>query len=324
MKAIVYRQYGSPDVLEFADVEKPVASAGRVVVRVKAAALNPYDWHYMRGEPVIIRLMSGLFRPKREGLGADFAGVVESVGDGVTSVKPGDEVYGESHGALAEYVSAKASVVVPKPANLSFEEASAIPMTGLTALQALRDHGKLKAGERLLVNGASGGVGTCAVQIGKAMGAYVTGVCSGKNAEMVKSLGADRVIDYTEEEFTSGDEKYDVILDNIGNKKLSETRRALVKGGRNVGVGADGAKRGFIIDILKTLLYAPFVKEKFISFIARPSGDDLRYLKELCESGRLRPVLDRTYPLEQTEDAMHYLETRHVAGKVVVAVQGGL
>ncbi len=318
MKAVVYHRYGGPEVLEYTDIDKPDLADDRVLVRVRAASLNPYDWHFMRGKPRLMRLMSGLTRPKNPGIGADLAGTVEAVGKNATSCKAGDEVYGECHGALAEYAAVAEKNLAPKPFNLSFEQTAAIPIAGLTALQGLRDHGKLQAGQHVLINGASGGVGTFAVQIAKAMGATVTGVCSGRNAEMVRSIGADHVIDYTKENFTSGGERYDLILDTVGNHSLRANRRALTDGGRYVVVGSDSNTFGPLVYFAKLMLYNLVVTHEFKGFIADPNRNDFLFLNELCQSGKLVPVIDKSYTLDQAREAMEYLETKRVRGKLVV------
>ncbi|MGI9284029.1 MAG: NAD(P)-dependent alcohol dehydrogenase, partial [Pseudomonadales bacterium] len=265
MKAIVYRCYGSTDVLKFEDVEKPVAADNEVLVKVHAAAVNPLDWHYMRGAPYIMRLVSGLGAPTDTSMGVDFAGTVEAVGKNVKLFKPGDEVFGGKSGALAEYVAVNHErAIVPKPTNVTFEQAAAIPVAAVTALQALRDKGQIKAGQKVLINGASGGVGTYAVQIAKSFGTEVTGVCSSRNLEMVRSIGADHVIDYTQEDYTESGQTYDVIVDNVGNHSLSKNREVLVPNGVLVMVGGPpGNWIGPLVSPIKALLLSPFVGEKF-------------------------------------------------------------
>jgi NADPH:quinone reductase-like Zn-dependent oxidoreductase len=323
MKAIVHCDYGSSGVLRLEDVERSVPGDDEVLVRVRAASVNPLDWHYMRGTPYLGRLEMGLRKPKAVRLGVDFAGTVESVGRNVTQLKPGDDVFGGRTGAFAEYLAVRADrAVVVKPPGLTFEEAATMPIAAITALQGLRDRGKLRPGKRVLVNGASGGVGTFAVQIAKAMGAHVTGVCSTRNVELVRSLGADRVIDYTREDFTKGGDRYDVILDNVGNRSLLECRRVLDPGGRYVMVGGPS---GRWIDPLPRVLGA-FVLSRFVSqemgaFLAELNKKDLAILGELVQAGKVKPVIDRRYPLREVPAAIDYLEKGHARGKVVVTVE---
>lgn len=321
MRAIVYEEYGPPDVLELRDVETPVAGVGEVLVRARAAAVNPLDWHFMRGTPYPMRLVSGLVRPRSERLGADLAGVVEAVGEGVTGLGTGDEVYGAAKGAFAEYVRAPVESLVPKPANLTFEEAAAVPVAAWTALQFLRDKGGLRAGQKVLVNGASGGVGTFAVQIASAFGAHVTGVCSTRNVELVRSIGADRVVDYTREDFTRDEERYDLVLDTIGNRSLFDCRRVMAPDGVFLMVGGpDGRWLGPLASMLRTRLASPFVSQKVVSHTARRSVEDLRFLTRLLEAGAIVPVIDRRYQLREVPEAIRYLEEGHARGKVVVTV----
>ena len=323
MKAIVRCDYGSPDVLKLEDVEKPVPGDDQLLVRVRAAALNPLDWHYLRGTPYVARMEMGLRRPKVTRLGVDFAGTVESVGRNVTQFKPGDEVFGGRTGALAQYVSVREDrAVVPKPANLTFEQAAAVPVAAITALQALRDKGKLQPGQKVLVNGASGGVGTFAVQIAKSLGADVTAVCSTKNVDMVRSIGADRVIDYTREDFTRGGQRYDLILDNVGNHSLSQCRRALNPRGKYIMVGGPS---GRWIDPLPRAFNA-FVLSRFVSqdmgmFLAELNKKDLTVLRDLMQDGKVTPLIDRRYRLREVPEAIRYLEQGHARGKVVVTLE---
>ncbi len=323
MKAIVRCDYGSPDVLKLEDVEKPVPGDDQLLVRVRAAALNPLDWHYLRGTPYVARMEMGLRRPKVTRLGVDFAGTVESVGRNVTQFKPGDEVFGGRTGALAQYVSVREDrAVVPKPANLTFEQAAAVPVAAITALQALRDKGKLQPGQKVLVNGASGGVGTFAVQIAKSLGADVTAVCSTKNVDMVRSIGADRVIDYTREDFTRGGQRYDLILDNVGNHSLSQCRRALNPRGKYIMVGGPS---GRWIDPLPRAFNA-FVLSRFVSqdmgmFLAELNKKDLTVLRDLMQDGKVTPLIDRRYRLSEVPEAIRYLEQGHARGKVVVTLE---
>ena len=323
MKAIVRERYGSPDVLKLRDIDRPVIDDDGVLVRVRAASINAYDWHMMRGSPSLVRLMAGLRKPKSSAMGVDLAGEVEAVGKNVTEFRPGDEVFGQRVGALAEYVCGTAkSFLVPKPAGLTFEQAAAVPMAASTALQGLRDKGQIKPSQRVLINGASGGVGTFAVQIAKAFGAHVTAVCSTRNVDQARSLGADEVIDYTREDFTRGGRKYDVILDVASSGSLSSRRRVLEPNGTLVGVGAannDGTA-SIVAGLLETAVLSRFGNQKMPFFLAKNSKEDLIVLKELIEAGKVKPVIDRTYPLNQTAEAIRYLETGHARAKVVITV----
>jgi NADPH:quinone reductase-like Zn-dependent oxidoreductase len=319
MKAIVFRRYGSPDVLELADVDLPVVADDGVLVRVRAASVNALDWHRMRGEPLVGRLGDGLRRPKDSALGVDVAGHVEAVGRNVTELRPGDEVFGARTGAFAEYVSGR--TFVPKPAGLTFEEAAAIPVAATTALQGLRDRGALQPGQRVLINGASGGVGTFAVQIARALGAKVTAVCSTSNVELVRSLGADRVIDYTREDFTRSGERYDLILDVAGTRPLLACRRVLTPHGTLVVVGGPGGRWLSPADrLVKAAVLSKFVSQRLVPFLAHITREDLLVLKELVETGKVTPVIDRTYPLREVPEAIRYLETMRARGKVVITV----
>lgn len=327
MKAVVYTDYGSPEVLQIRDVKKPVPSDDQILVKVRAASINPLDWHYMEGTPYIIRAMiGGLRKPKDPRLGVDLAGEVEAVGKNVTQFKPDDEVFGTGHGAaFAEYVCANKTKVVLKPANVTFEEGAAVPIAALTALQGLRDKGHVQAGQKVLINGASGGVGTFAVQIAKSFGADVTGVCSTRNLDLVRSLGADHVIDYTKDDFTKSNERYDVILDNVGNQPLSGFTRALTPKGICVLIGGGGPNDGRWIGPmarpLKALLLSPFISQKMGMLGAEIRQDDLAKMSELMQAGKVKPVIDRTYPLTQIADAMRYLEQGHARGKVIITVE---
>jgi len=326
MKAVVYTDYGSPDVLEIRDVKKPVPNDDQVLVKVRAVSLNPLDWHYMEGTPYIMRAMgTGLRKPKSPRLGVDLAGQVEAVGKNVTQFKPGDEVFGTGGGAaFAEYVCARKIRLVLKPANITFEQAAAVPIAALTALQSLRDNGKVQPGQKVLINGASGGVGTFAVQIAKSFGAEVTGVCSGRNVEMVRSIGADHVIDYTKEDFTKGEQRYDLILDNVGTQPLSGFRRALKPKGICVMIGGGGPNDGGLIGPLarpvKALLLSPFISQKMGMMMAEIRQEDLTIMRDLMEAGKVTPVVDRTYPLSQVREAMKYLEAGHARGKVILTM----
>jgi len=324
MKAIVRSKYGSPDVLELREIEKPAVEDDHVLVRVQAASVNAGDWHSMRGKPYIIRLMlGGLFKPRTKNavLGGDLAGRVEAVGGNVTEFQPGDEVFGMSIRTFAEYVSVRRVGIVRKPANLTFEQAAAVPVAAITALQGLRDKGHIRPGQKVLINGASGGVGTFAVQIAKSFGADVTAVCSPRNVDMVRSLGADRVIDYTREDFTRDGARYDLIFDVAGNHSFSECRRVLSPNGTLVMVGQSGRKK---ISILP-LLTAPLVsrlrrKQKLVSFIAKRNKEDLTLLKELMEAGKVTPVIDRSYSLREVPEALRYLGEGHARGKLVITM----
>ena len=325
MKAIVYRCYGSPDVLKVENIAKPSAPDKRMLVKVHAASVNPLDWHYMRGEPYLMRLGVGIGTPDDIHMGVDFSGTVVSVGKDVTRFKPGDEVFGGGDGAFGEYVSVaeKGSVAI-KPANITFEQAAAVPIAAVTALQALRDKGKIQPGQTVLINGASGGVGTFAVQIAKSYGAKVTGVCSTRNLAMVRSLGADRVIDYTQEDFTKGSQRYDLIIDTVGTHSLSDYRRALNPHGSLVIVGSldRGRWLGPLAGTIDAWLYSPFVSQKFIFLFAQLNPEDLDVLRDLMREGKITPVIDRQYALSEVPEAIRYLEQGHARGKVVVTVAG--
>jgi NADPH:quinone reductase-like Zn-dependent oxidoreductase len=326
MKAVVYTDYGSPDVLEIRDIKKPVPNDDQVLIKVRAASINPLDWHFIEGTPYIMRIGIGLRKPKDPRLGVDMSGQVEAVGKNVTQFKPGDEVFGGRNGAFAEYVCARADrAIVLKPANLTFEQAACVPIAAITALQGLRDKGKIQPGQKVLINGASGGVGTFAVQIAKTFGADVTGVCSTRNLDLVRSLGADHVIDYTKEDFTKGEQRYDLILDNVGNQPLSGFRRALQPKGICVMIGGGGPNDGGLIGPMarpvKALLMSPFVSQKMGMFMADLNKQDLTILGDLMQSGKVTPVIDRTYPLSQIAEAIRYLEQGHARGKVVISMQ---
>jgi NADPH:quinone reductase-like Zn-dependent oxidoreductase len=323
MKAIVYRCYGGPEVLKLESIAKPIPTDNRVLVKVQAASVNPLDWHYMRGKPYVMRPGSGIGAPTSFSMGADFAGTIEAVGKNVKRFKPGDEVYGDGDGAFAEYLSvSEHGAVALKPTNMSMEQAAAVPIAGITALQALRDKGRIQPGQKVLINGASGGVGTFAVQIAKAYGAEVIGVCSGRNAEMVRSIGADRVIDYTKEDFTTGPERYDLIIDNVGNRSLAEYRRVLTRNGSLVIVGgpSENSFLGPLTGLLKAALTSPFVHQKMIFILAQANKDDLDVLRDMMQTGKLTPVIDKRYKLSETAQAIGYLEQGHARGKVIVDV----
>jgi len=323
MKAIVRHAYGSPDVLRLEDVDKPAVADDSVLVRVRAASLNAFDWHIMRGAPLLARLGEGLRTPKTRGLGIDVAGEVEAIGKDVTGVRPGDAVFGGAFGAFAEYVRVKPGSFVPKPSNISFEQAAAIGMAGRTALQSLRDRGQLKPGQRVLINGAGGGVGTFAVQIAKALGGEVTAVCGTQNVELIRSLGAHRVIDYTREDFTREGQRFDLILDVAANRSLAACVRVLTPDGTLVVVGAAGSGRSIVpiaLRILGANVRSRFGRRRMSMFIAKAAREDLIVLTELIGTGKLTPVIDRTYPLSETAAAMRYLEQGHARGKVVITV----
>ncbi len=322
MRAILYEEYGPPSTLELSEVEKPRPGDGDVLIRVRAASVNPLDWHYLRGAPYVMRLVAGLLRPRFHGLGVDLAGEVEAVGAKVTRFAPGDQVYGAARGAFAEYATAPAEALAPKPPNLTFEQAAAVPIAAWTALQFLRHDGGVRPGQKVLVNGASGGVGTFGVQIAKSLGAEVTGVCSTGNLEMVRSIGADHVVDYTRENFTEGDVTYDHVLDTIGNHSVFECRRVMTPEGRFLMVSGPDTGRwlGPVAFLMKTQMSAPFVSQQVVSLTARRSAEDLAFLNPLFEAGEIVPVIDRRYPLSQTAEAIAYQETGHARGKVVVTV----
>jgi NADPH:quinone reductase-like Zn-dependent oxidoreductase len=324
MKAIVYRCYGSPDVLRFEDIEKPTPADDQLLVKIRAASVNPLDWHYMRGTPYLVRTDSGLGKPTDPRLGVDFAGTVEAVGKNVKRFKPGDEVFGGRDGAFAEYVAVREErAVVLKPGNVTFEQAASVPIAGITALQALRDKGQIHPGQKVLINGASGGVGTFAVQIAKSFGADVTGVCSTRNVDLVRSIGADHVIDYTREDFTSGTQHYDLILDNVGTHSLLEYKRVLNPKGIYVMIGSTtiGNWFAFLATPIEAQILSPFVSQKFGMILAELNQKDLTVLADLMQAGKLTPVIDRRYKLNEVPAAIRYLEQGHARGKVVISVE---
>jgi NADPH:quinone reductase-like Zn-dependent oxidoreductase len=326
MKAIVYCDYGLPN-LKLEEVEKPVPNDDQILVKVRAASVNPYDWHFVEGTPKIMRAMGvGLRKPKDTRLGVDFAGTVEAVGKNVTQFKPGDDVFGGKGGAFAEYVCRRAEgAVALKPTNITFEQAACVNIAGITALQGLRDKGKVQPGQKVLINGASGGVGTFAVQIAKSFGADVTGVCSTKNVDLVRSLGADHVIDYTKEDFTKGEQRYDLILDNVTNHSLLGCRRVLTPKGIYVMIGGGGPNEqgliGPLVNPIKAMLLSPFVSQKMGMMMADANQKDLTVLGDMMQSGKIKPVIDRTYKLSEVPDAIRYLEAGHARGKVVITVE---
>lgn len=323
MKAIVYRCYGSPDVLKLEDIAKPSLADDRMLVKVHAAAVNPLDWHYMRGEPYLVRAIAGIGAPNSIHMGVDFSGTVESVGKNVTRFKPGDAVFGGRDGAFGEYVSvAEKGSVTLKPANVTFEQAAAVPIAAISALQALRNKGHVQAGQSVLINGASGGVGTFAVQIAKADGAKVTGVCSTRNLEMVRSIGADQVVDYTKEDFTQGTQRYDLIIDTVGTHSLSDYRRVMNPHGSLVMVGSQDKDNwlGPLTGSFNAWVYSLFISQQFIFLLADLNPADLATLADLMQAGKVTPVIDRHYALSEVPEAIRYLEQGHARGKVIIAV----
>jgi NADPH:quinone reductase-like Zn-dependent oxidoreductase len=322
MQAVIQYRYGPPEALALREIDRPGIGEGDVLVRVAAAALHVGDVFAMRGSPFPVRAMTGLRRPRYGVPGFDVAGTVEAVGGGVTRFSPGDRVFGSAAGTSAEFARAPASTLVRMPDGLTFQEAAAIPTSALAALHGLRDAGRLRAGQRVLINGASGGVGTFAIQIATAMGAHVTGVASTRNLQLMRELGADEVIDYTREDFTAAARRYDLILDNVENRSLSDVRRALTPDGTlvlNSGTGATGL--AMLVRLVRPLLVSPFVRHSLRRFVSNPNGADLQALVDLVEAGRLRPVIDRTFTLDQTAEALRHIEAGHAAGKVVIAVR---
>ncbi len=322
MKAIVYTEYGSPDILQLKDVEKPTPNEHEVLVKVYTASANPLDWHRMRGEPFLARLSEGYLKPQNPRLGADLAGRVEAVGSAVTELKPGDAIFGSiGAGSFAEYVCARESAFALKPANLSFEGAAAVPIAAFTALQGLRDKGQIQTGQKVLINGASGGVGTCAVQIAKAFGAQVTGVCSTRNLELVRSIGADQVIDYTQADFTRNGQQYDLIFDAIGNRSVSDIKRALSPNGICAVAGFTTLSRLFQVILLGAWVSKTGSKKIGLMATAHANKTDLVFIQGLLETGKVVPVIDRRYPLAKTADAIRYLEAGHARGKVIITME---
>lgn len=320
MHAMVYHAYGSPDRLALQEVAQPTIKEDDVLVRIRAAGVDPGVWFTLLGQPLIVRPMTGgLFRPRQTILGRALAGQVEAVGRAVTQFQPGEEVYGEiDGGAYAEYAAVPAALLARKPVNLTFEQAAAVPLSAVTALQGLRDAGQIKAGHRVLINGASGGVGTFAVQIARSFGAEVTGVCSPRNSDLVRSIGADKVIDYTREDFTRGGARYDLILDLIGNHSLSDCRRALTPTGRLV--LSSGPPSPVFRRIIVALLLSPFMSQKMVPFLQQMSAQDLAALKNLIETGAVTPIIDRTYPLSELPAALHYQGEGHAQGKTIITI----
>jgi NADPH:quinone reductase-like Zn-dependent oxidoreductase len=317
MKAIVYHNYGSPDVLQYEEIEKPAPGDDDVLIKVHAASLNTLD-RLFHGASYVVRMLTGLRKPKDPRLGRDVAGQVEAVGKNVTRFKPGDAVFGWCQGALAEFACTSESALIMKPDGLTFEQAASVPVAATTALQGLRDKGHIRAGQKVLINGATGSVGPFAVQIAKSFGAEVTGVCSTRNVDMVRSIGADHVIDYTREDFTQGAQRYDLIFDSISNHSLSACRRVLNPNGICVIVGGPTSILGFMTLALKAAVLSRFASKKFGAFIARLNREDLTVMRELMEAGKVTPVIDRRYRLSEVPEAMRYLEEGHARGKIVI------
>ena len=325
MKAVVCHRYGPPEVLELDEIRKPTLDDNRVLVRIKASSLNPADYYTFRGSPFFARLIGGgLLKPKQKVVGTDLAGTVESVGQDVTQFRPGDEVFGARSGAFSEFADPLEDRIVLKPPNVTFEQAASVPIAALTALQGLRDKGQVRAGQKVLINGASGGVGTFAVQIAKSFGAEVTGVCSTKNLEQTRLLGADHVVDYTHEDFVKGGRQYDLVVDVAGNRSLGDCRKVLNPNGSLVLIGADPTMRGgwarVMARLAAAMLRSLVLRQKVIFLVARITKGDLAVLRDLMEAGKVKPVIDRTYPLDEIRDAFHYLSERHARGKVVITI----
>jgi NADPH:quinone reductase-like Zn-dependent oxidoreductase len=320
VKAIVRTKYGSPDILEFKDVDIPIPTENQVLVKIAANSVNPIDWHMLRGTPILLRLAGfGLLKPKRQIFGADLAGTVEAVGNNVTQFKVGDKVFGSSIGSFAEYACVSASKLALKPESVSFEQAAALPVAGLTALQALRDHGQIQPGQHVLINGASGGVGTFAVQLAKQFGAQVTAVCSGKNSDLMRSIGADEVIDYTKETFWQKNTRYDLILDNVAFGSILKPVRALKPAGKYILIG--GAFSNFLSLVFLQMFFSKKDGKRITSMLTSVNTKDLTTLAQLTESGKIKSVIDRTYALREIPEALRYMETGRASGKVVIKVQ---
>lgn len=323
MQAIVYQRYGSPDVLELQEIPMPTPAQGQVLIRVHAASVNPYDWHFLRGCPSFIRLFTGLRRPKSPRLGADVAGTVDAVGPNVSQLKLGDAVFGTAKGSFAQYACAAEAQLAIKPGDISFDHAACLPIAGITALQGLRDKGKVQPGQTVLINGAAGGVGTLAVQIAKSFGAHVTGVCSTKNVDLVRSIGADDVVDYTREDFARSSRRYDVHFDLVGNRSLSECLRVIEPRGRYIACGGGGPDRS-TMDLLARLLQnsirSRFVSQKMPGLLAKINRADLSFLADLVQADKVKAVVEHTYPLHQTAQAIRHVESGHARGKVIIAV----
>jgi NADPH:quinone reductase-like Zn-dependent oxidoreductase len=323
MQAIVYHRYGSPDVLELEEIPKPAPTEGQVLIRVHAASVNPYDWHLLRGTPSFIRLLIGMRRPKYPRLGADVAGVIEAVGAKVAPFKPGDAVFGTAKGSFGEYACAAASQLAVKPQEISFEQAACLPIAGITALQGLRDKGNVQTGQTALINGAAGGVGTFAVQIAKSLGARVTGVCSTRNVALLRSIGADEVIDYTRQDFARSTQRYDLLFDLVGNRSLADCLCVVRPGGTYISCGGGGPERStmdLLAGLLQNAVRSRFVSQKMPGLLAKINREDLAILADLVQRGTVIPVVDRTYSLRETAEALRHVEAGHVRGKVVIVV----
>jgi NADPH:quinone reductase-like Zn-dependent oxidoreductase len=323
VKAAVYSRYGPPDVVQIKDVEKPVPRDNEVLIKVHAASANPLDWHFMRGTPYFVRILAGLRKPKDTRLGVDVAGKIEEVGSSVTQFKPGDEVFGSCRGAFAEYACTSESALVMKPANVTFEQAAAVPVAAFTALQGLRDKGHIQPGHKVLINGAAGGVGTLAVQIAKSFGKNVTGVCSTRNADMVRSIGADHVVDYTQEDFTKSGQRYDLFFDCVGNHSLSACRGVLTSQGIYIAVGGPGGRwmMGPLTRAITAPVLSQFVSQKLVMVLAKPNQKDLTVVRDLMEAGGATPVIDKRYRLSEVVNAIRYLEEGHARGKVIITLE---
>ncbi|MBB5061513.1 NADPH:quinone reductase-like Zn-dependent oxidoreductase [Granulicella aggregans] len=323
MQAVVYRRYGSPDVLEFQEIPKPTPAEGEVLIRVHAASVNPYDWHFLRGTPSFIRLFTGMSRPKSPRLGADVAGTIEAVGAKVAQFMIGDEVFGTAKGSFAEYACAVASQLAVKPQEISFEQAACLPIAGITALQGLRDKGDIQTGQAILINGAAGGVGTFAVQIAKSLGVRVTGVCSTGNIDFLRSIGADEVIDYTREDFARSTKLYDLLFDLVGNRSLADYLRALHPRGTYISCGGGGPENStwnLLSGLLANAIRSRFVSQKMPGLFAKVNSGDLATLAALVQAGKVVPVVNRTYALREIAEAVRQVESGHVRGKVVIAI----
>ena len=323
MKAIVYHNYGPPDVLELEEIDRPIPADNEILIKVLAASLNPLDWHFMRGVPYAVRIQAGLRKPKNPRLGTDVAGLVEAVGSSITQFKSGDEVFGVCKGAFAEYACAFESALVLKPENVTFEQVASSPVAAFSALQGLRARGQIQPGQKILINGAAGGVGTFAVQIAKWFGANVTGVCSTRNVDIVRSIGADHVIDYTQEDFTKSGQLCDVFLDTVGNHPLAACRHVLTPTGVYIPVGGpSGRWKIGLAGAIKRLVLSQFVSQKLVPFfLAKPSKEDLTTIQQLMASGKVTPVIDKRYKLSEVPDAVRYLEEGHARGKVVITLE---
>jgi NADPH:quinone reductase-like Zn-dependent oxidoreductase len=322
MKAIVYTKYGSPDILELKEIEKPTPKDDEVLIQISAASVNPLDWHIMRGSPFILRVMTGLFKPRITRLGRDVAGKIESVGRNVTLFKKGDEVFGSCTGAFAEYVCVSELKLVLKPDNITFEQAATLNIAALTALQSLRDKGRIKPGQKVLINGASGGVGTFAVQLAKVFNTEVTGVCSTNNIEMVRSIGADYILDYTKEDVTKTGKHYDIFLDCYANRSLLACKRVLNSGGIYIAVGGPVYSLiSILISSMTAIVLSWFVSQKFVSLLTKINRDDLTFIGELMASGKVKAVVGRQYKLSEVPEAIRYIEDGHTKGKVVILIE---